>query len=189
MSKWTRPFRTKNTYKGYDMLTGIFPYNVQITPDRKLALVNYNGNNGAADGQVSTMGIIDLTLNPPREVDRVVVGDGPEGLAVSPASGYAVTFLTNSSGSSVPDDAFFRHDHAIAVLLKSDSNTMRKLGQTEVGALAEGIAFSPDGQYVYVANWGEQNLVTYRLDDDKLVAVGTPLALPGHPASMRGSTP
>jgi YVTN family beta-propeller protein len=180
---------TTVTYKGYDMLTGIFPYNVQITPDGKLALVNHNGNNGAADGQVSTMGIIDLTLNPPREVDQVVVGDGPEGLAVSPASGYAVTLLTNGSGSSVPDDAFFRHDHAIAVLLKSDGNTMRKLGQTEVGALAEGIAFSPDGQYVYVANWGEQNLTTYQVDGDKLVAVGTPLALPGHPASMRGSTP
>jgi YVTN family beta-propeller protein len=180
---------TTVTYKGYDMLTGIFPFNVQITPDGKLALVNHNGNNGAADGQVSTMGIIDLTLNPPREVDQVVVGDGPEGLAISPASSYAVTLLTNGSGSSVPDDAFFRHDHAIAVLLKSDGNTMRKLGQTEVGALAEGIAFSPDGQYVYVANWGEQNLTTYQVDGDKLIAVGTPLALPGHPASMRGSTP
>ena len=153
------------------------------------ALVNHNGNNGTADGQVSTMGIIDLTLDPPREVDQVVVGDGPEGLAVSPANGYAVTLLTNGSGNSVPDNAFFRHDHAIAVLLKSDGNTMRKVGQTEVGALAEGIAFSPDGRYVYVANWGEQNLVTYQLDDDKLVAVGTPLALPCHPASMRGSTP
>jgi hypothetical protein len=29
----------------------------------------------------------------------------------------------------------------------------------------------------------------YRLDGDKLVALGTSLKLPGHPASMRGSTP
>jgi DNA-binding beta-propeller fold protein YncE len=134
------------------------------------------------------MGVIDLTLDPPREVDQVVVGDGPEGLAVSPTSGYAVTLPTNGSGGSVPDNAFFRHDHAVAVLLQSDGKTVHKVGQTEVGALAEGIAFSPDGRYVYVANWGEQDLVTYRLDGDKLVAVGTPLKLPGHPASM-GSTP
>lgn len=180
---------TTVTYRGYDMVTGLFPYNVQITADGKLALVNHNGNVGAADGQVSTMGVIDLTLDPPREVDQVVVGDGPEGLAVSPTSGYAVTLLTNGSGNSVPDNAFFRHDHAVAVLLESDGKTVHKVGQTEVGALAEGIAFSPDGRYLYVANWGEQNLVTYRLDRDKLVAVGTSLKLPGHPASMRGSTP
>jgi DNA-binding beta-propeller fold protein YncE len=180
---------TTLTYRGYDMVTGLFPYNVQVTADGRLALVNHNGNVGAADGQVSTMGVIDLTLDPPREVDQVVVGDGPEGLAVSPTSGYAVTLLTNGSGSSVPDNAFFRHDHAVGVLLESDGKTVHKVGQTEVGALAEGIAFSADGRFLYVANWGEQNLVTYRLDGDKLVAVGTPLKLPGHPASMRGSTP
>jgi YVTN family beta-propeller protein len=180
---------TTVTYKGYDMLTGVFPYNVQITADGKLALVNHDGNAGTADGQVSTMGVIDLTLNPPREVDQVVVGDGPEGLAVSPTAGVAVTLLTNGSGGSVPDSAFFRHDHAIAVLLTTDGKTVQKVGQTEVGTLAEGIAFSPDGQNLYVANWGEQDLNTYRLDADKLISVGTPLKLPGHPASMRGSTP
>lgn len=30
---------TTVTYKGYDMTTGVFPYNVQITPDGKLGLV------------------------------------------------------------------------------------------------------------------------------------------------------
>src|SRR5262249_43685407 len=180
---------TTVTYKGYDMLTGVFPYNVQITANGMLGLVNHDGNAGVADGQVSTMGVIDMTLDPPREVDQVVIGDGPEGLAVSPTSGYAVSLPTNGSGGSVPDNAFFRHDHAIAVLLKIDGKKVRKVSETEVGTLAEGIAFSPDGQFLYVANLGEQELVTYRLADDKLVPVGSPLKLPGHPASMRGSTP
>jgi DNA-binding beta-propeller fold protein YncE len=113
-----------------------------------------------------------MTLDPPRVVDQVTVGDAPEGLAVSPTAGYAVPLLTNGAGN-VPKNAFFHHDHAIAVLLKSDGKTMRKVGQTEVGTLSEGIAFSPDGRYVYVANWGEQNLVPYQLQGDKLVAVGT----------------
>lgn len=130
-----------------------------------------------------------MTLDPPREVDQIAVGDGPEGMAVSPTGEYAISLLTNGSGGSVPDKAFFRQDHAIAALLKSDGKTVRKVGQTEVGTLSEGIAFSPDGRYVYVANLGEQELVTYRLEGDKLVALGTPLKLPGHPASMRGSTP
>lgn len=180
---------TTVTYKGYDMLTGVFPYNVQITADGRLGLVNHDGNAGVADGQVSTVAVIDMTLDPPREVDQVVVGDGPEGLAVSPTSAYAVTLLTNGSGGSVPNNAFFRHDHAVAVLLKTDGKKVRKLGETEVGALAEGIAFSPDGQFLYIANLGEQELATYRLVGDKLEPAGSPLKLPGHPASMRGSTP
>jgi DNA-binding beta-propeller fold protein YncE len=138
---------------------------------------------------VSTVAVVDMTHDPPREVDQVVVGDGPEGLAVSPTGGYAVTILTNGSGGSVPNNAFFRHDHAVAVLLKTDGKKVRKLGETEVGALAEDVAFSPDGQFLYVANLGEQELAAYRLDGDKLVPVGSPLKLPGHPASMRGSTP
>lgn len=180
---------TAVTYKGYDMITGLFPYNVQITADGTLGLVNHDGNAGVADGQVSTVAVIDMTLDPPREVDQVVVGDGPEGLAVSPTGGYAVSLLTNGSGGSVPNNAFFRHDHAVAVLLKTDGKTVRKLGETEAGTLAEGIAFSPDGQFVYIANLGEQELAAYRLDGNKLVSAGPPLKLPGHPASMRGSTP
>jgi DNA-binding beta-propeller fold protein YncE len=179
---------TTVTYKNYDMITGVFPYNVQFTADGKLGIVNNNGAAGAADGQVDTVAVIDMTLDPPRVTDQVVVGDGPEGLAVSPTAGYAVSLLTNGAGN-VPKNAFFHHDHAIAALLKSDGKTVRKVGQTEVGTLSEGIAFSTDGRFVYVANWGEQNLVPYRLEGDKLVAVGTPLKLPGHPVSMRGSTP
>ena len=179
---------TTVTYKNYDMITGVFPYNVQFTADGKLGIVNNNGAAGAADGQVDTVAVIDMTLDPPRVTDQVVVGDGPEGLAVSPTAGYAVSLLTNGAGN-VPKNAFFHHDHAIAALLKSDGKTVRKVGQTEVGTLSEGIAFSPDGRFVYVANRGEQNLVPYRLEGDNLVAVGTPLKLPGHPVSMRGSTP
>ncbi|WGS18540.1 MULTISPECIES: hypothetical protein [unclassified Bradyrhizobium] len=140
---------TTVTYKGYDMLTGVFPYNVQITADGRRGLVNHDGNAGVADGQVGTVAVIDMTLDPPREVDQVV-GDGPEGLAVSPTDAYAVTLLTNGSGGSVPNNAFFRHDHAVAVILQTDGKKVRKLGETEVGTLAEGIAFSPDERFLYI---------------------------------------
>ena len=53
---------TTVTYKGYDMTTGVFPYNVQITPDGKLGLVNNNGGGGASDGQVDTLAVIDMTF-------------------------------------------------------------------------------------------------------------------------------
>jgi len=180
---------TNVTYKGYDMLTGLFPYNVQITADGKFGLVNNNGNTGLADGQVTTVAVIDMTLDPPRVVDQVAVGDAPEGLAVSATGGYAVSLLTNGSGGSAPNKAFFRHDRAIAALLRSDGKKVSKVGETDVGTLAEGIAFSPDGRFLYVANWGEQELATYRIAGNRLVREGSPLKLPGHPVSMRGSTP
>ncbi|MFZ0050436.1 MAG: YncE family protein, partial [Desulfobaccales bacterium] len=178
---------TTVTYKGYDMITGVFPYNVQITPDGKLGLVNNNGNAGAADGQVDTVAVIDMEMNPPRVVDQVVVGDAPEGLAVSPAGGYAVSLLTNGSGN-VPKSAFFHHEHSIAALLRIEGKKVRKVSETEVGGLAEGIVFSPDGKYLYVANFLDSDITILRLRGNKLVPVGS-LKLPGHPASMRGNTP
>jgi DNA-binding beta-propeller fold protein YncE len=180
---------TNVTYTGYDMITGIFPYNVQITSDGKLGLVNNNGNGGLADGQVSTVAVVDMTLDPPRVIDQVAVGDSPEGLAVSPSGGYAVSLLTNGSGNSAPNNSFYHNDHSIAVLLTINGKMVRKVSEAPVGGLAEGIAFSPDGRYVYIANGVEQNLVTFQVRRNKLVPVGSPLQLPGHPASMRGSTP
>ena len=159
---------TKVAYKGYDMITGVFPYNVQITADGRLGLVNNNGANGAADGQVDTVAVIDMELNPPRVVDQVVVGDAPEGLAVSPVGGYAVSLLTNGAGN-VPVDAFFHHDHSVAALLRIEGKKVRKVSETEVGKLAEGIAFSPDGRFVYVANDLDSDLTVLRLKGNKLV--------------------
>jgi DNA-binding beta-propeller fold protein YncE len=180
---------TKVSYKGYDMTTGVFPYNVQITPDGKLALVNNLGNPaGVADGQVDTVAVIDLELNPPRVVDHVVVGDTPEGLAMRPTGGYAVSILTNGSGGSAPQTAFFNHEHSVAVLLKIEGKKVRKVGETELGGLTEGIAFSPDGNYVYAGNFNDQDMTVLRLEGDKLLRVQS-LKLPGHPASLRGSTP
>ena len=180
---------TKVTYKGYDMFTGVYPYNVQITADGRLGLVNNTGgSNGLADGQVDTVAVIDMEMNPPRVVDQVVVGDSPEGLAIRPTGGYAVSLMTNGSGDSAPKNAFFHHDHAVAVLLKIEGKKVRKVGETEVGTLAEGIAFSPDGRFLYVANNGDSDLSVLRIVGNKLVPVGS-LKLPGHPASMRGGTP
>ena len=73
-------------------------------------------------------------------------------------------------------------------LLKIEGKTVRKVAQTDVGGLAEGLAFSPDGQYLYVGNFVEGNIDILRHDGDTLTKVAS-FALPGHPASMRGSTP
>jgi DNA-binding beta-propeller fold protein YncE len=171
--------------KNYDMASGLTPLNVQITPDGKLAIVNNIG--GGQDGQVDTVGVIDMEASPPRVIDQVVVGDGPEGLAMSPAGGYAASLILNGTGGT-PKTAFYRHEKSYVALLKIDGKSVRKAGQTDVGGLAEGIAFSPDGHYLYVANFVDSDIDILRLDGDALTKVAS-FPLPGHPASMRGSTP
>jgi DNA-binding beta-propeller fold protein YncE len=177
---------TKVTYGKYDMPTGLWPYNVAITPNGKLAIAGNNGGAGSSDGQVDTAAIIDMEADPPRVIDQVVVGDGPEGLAMSPTGAYAVEVILN--GSNQARDKFFFHPHSYVSLLKIDGKKVRKVSQTEVGGLAEGVAFSPDGKYLYVGNFLDSDVTILRLAGDRLVKAGT-LKLPGHPASMRGSTP
>ncbi len=71
------------TYGGQDIPVGLWPYNVAITPDGALALTADNGASGASDGNVDTVSVLDLSSEHPHVIDKVVVGDGPEGLAIS----------------------------------------------------------------------------------------------------------
>jgi DNA-binding beta-propeller fold protein YncE len=176
----------KVTYTRYDMATGLWPYNLGIMPDGKLAIVGNNGGAGASDGQVDTAAVIDLEADPPRVIDQVVVGDGPEGLAVSPKGGYAVEVILN--GANLSHDKFYYHPRSYVSLLKVEGKKVRKVSQTEVGGLAEGVAFSPDGDYLYVGNFLDSDITILHRQGDRLVKAGT-LKLPGHPASMRASTP
>jgi DNA-binding beta-propeller fold protein YncE len=177
----------KVTYSKYDMSTGLWPYNVQITSDGKLGLAGNNGASGASDGQADTVAVIDLEAKPPRVVDQVVVGDGPEGLAVSPAGGYAAAIILNGAGN-VAKNAFFYRDKSYVSLLKIDGKKVRRVARAEVGGLAEGAAFSPDGKYLYVGNYLDNDITILRVENDKLVKAGS-LKLPGHPASLRGNSP
>ena len=93
--------------------SGLWPYNVDVTPDGKLALTADNGNSGAADGQVDTVSVIDLEAAPPRVIDKVVVGDGPEGLAISPTGKLAVAVLLR--GSNAAKSAFFYNQNGSVV--------------------------------------------------------------------------
>jgi len=69
----------KVTYNKWDMRVGLWPYNIGITPNGRIGISADNGNSGAPDGHVDTVSVIDLEATPVRVIDRVVVGDAPEG--------------------------------------------------------------------------------------------------------------
>jgi DNA-binding beta-propeller fold protein YncE len=173
----------KVTYSKYDMLVGLFPYNIAITPNGKLGLTANNGASGSADGNIDTVGVIDLEANPPRLIDSVVVGDGPEGFAVSPTGEIAVAILLR--GSNAKKSAFFYNRNGSVAVLKIDGKKVTKVGEVEVRGLPEGVVFSPDGKYLYVGNYMDDDISILKVDGTTVTNTGKSFKLSGHPASMR----
>jgi DNA-binding beta-propeller fold protein YncE len=173
----------KVSYVKRDLPTGIFPVNIAVTPDGKLALTADNGGGGSSDGNIDTVGVIDLAANPPRVIDHVTVGDSPEGLAISPKGNLAVSI--QAEGSNQPKTVFYHHAGGSVAVLAIDGNKVTKTGSVTVGALPEGVAFSADGSYLYVGNFIDGNLSILKVDGSNVTDTGQRLKLPGHPASMR----
>ena len=174
----------KVTYNKVDLAVGLWPYNVDVTPDGKLALTADNGNSGASDGQIDTVSVIDLEATPPRVIDKVVVGDGPEGLAVSPTGRLAVAVLLR--GSNASKSAYFYNRNGSVVALKIDGKKVTRSNEVVVRGLPEGAVFSADGKYLYVGNFIDQDVSILRVEGDTLVDTGRSFGLAGHPAAMRG---
>ena len=176
------------TYDGHDIPVGLWPYNVAITPDGTLALTADNGNAGSSDGHIDTVSVIDLEAEPPRVVDKVVVGDAPEGFAISPTGEIAVAILLNGS-AAVPKDAWFANPNGKVVVLAIDGKEITKAGEVDVGGLPEGVVFSNDGSHLYVGNYTDSDVSILGVDGTTVTDTGRTLQLPGQPASMRGSHP
>lgn len=175
----------KVTYNKLDVAAGLWPYNVDVTPDGKLALTADNGNAGASDGNIDTVSVIDLEAAPPRVVDKVVVGDGPEGLTISPNGKMAVAVLLR--GSNAATNAHFYNRNGSVVALKIDGKKVTRTHEVEVRGLPEGAVFSQDSRFLYVGNFIDQDITILRVEGDQLINTGRSVALPGHPAAMRGT--
>ena len=176
----------KVTYNKQDIAVGPWPYNLDITPDGKLALTADNGANGRSDGHVDTISVIDLEANPPRVIDKIVVSEAPEGFVISPTGKLAAAMLLN--GTDAPRGASFYNRNGKVVALKIDGKKVTRTNEVEVRGLPEGAVFSKDGNYLYVGNYIDQDITILRVDGDQLVNTGKSLQLPAHPASMRGPT-
>jgi DNA-binding beta-propeller fold protein YncE len=174
----------KVAYNKIDLPTGQWPYNVVVTPNGKIALTSDNGGAGSSDGSVDTSSVIDLEANPPRIIDRVVVGDGPEGLAMSPKGDLAVSVILR--GSNMRNAFFYQKDGSVSVL-KIDGKKVTKIGDVEVGGLPEAAQFTPDGKYILVGNYLDQDFSILKVDGTRVTDTGKRFKVPGHPASARMS--
>jgi DNA-binding beta-propeller fold protein YncE len=174
----------KVTYNKVDIATGLWPYNVVVTPNGKLALTADNGGAGSSDGSVDTTTVIDLEANPPRAIDRVVVGDGPEGMAMSPKGDLAVAAILRGSNMK---KAFFHQKNGSISVLKIDGKKVTRTQDIEVGGLPEAAMFTPDGKYLLVGNYLTQDFSILKVSGTKVTDTGKRFKVPGHPASARMS--
>jgi DNA-binding beta-propeller fold protein YncE len=172
----------KVTYNKVDLPTGQWPYNVVVTPNGRLALTSDNGGAGSSDGSVDTASVIDLEANPPRIIDRVVVGDGPEGLAMSPNGDVAVAAILRGSNMK---KAFFYQKNGSLSILKIDGKKVTKTQDIEVGGLPEAVVFTPDGKYLLAGNYLNQDFSILKVSGTKVTDTGKRFKVPGHPASAR----
>jgi DNA-binding beta-propeller fold protein YncE len=174
----------KVTYNKVDLPTGQWPYNVVVTPNGKIALINETGGGGSSDGHVDTTSVIDLEANPPRVIDRVVVGDGPEGLAMSPKGDLAVAAILNGNNNK---KAFFHQKNGSLSVLKIDGKKVTKVQDIGVGGLPEAVMFTPDGKYILAGNYMTQDFSILKVNGTKVTDTGKRFKVPGHPASARMS--
>jgi len=174
----------KVTYSKLDLPTGLWPYNVAVAPSGKIALTADNGGAGSSDGSVDTVSVVDLEAQPPRIIDRVVVGDGPEGLAISPKGDVAVAVILAGSNNK---PAYFYHRNGSLSVLRIDGKKVARIGDIEVGGLPEAAVFTPDGRYLLVGNYLDQDFSILQVNGTTITDTGKRFKVPGHPASARMS--
>jgi DNA-binding beta-propeller fold protein YncE len=175
---------TKVTYdKSLDIPAAFNPYNVDITPDGKYVIAS---TTGAMKNHADTVVVIEATGPHPHVVDVMSPGIGPEGFTISPNGKWAATALIEGS-SAKPSDWFVTKGGELAVMSIGAGGKLTLTGKAKLGALPEGIAFSPDSNYIYVGNYKDKDLQTFQVNNGKPVQVGPNMKLPGSPASMRGS--
>jgi 6-phosphogluconolactonase (cycloisomerase 2 family) len=154
---------------------------VTITPDGKYVVASHTGARGInADAEV----IIDPAGAHPHVANIMAPGTGVEAFAISPNGKWAVTPLIE--GPSAPPTAWnhTKGGHA-ALMAVGPGGKLTVVSKAPIGALPEGVVFSPNSEYVYIGNYIDKNMQIFRISAGKLVATGT-VALPGQPASMRG---
>lgn len=167
------------TLANRDMHAGLRPYGVDMTRDGRVAVV---ANIGMGNGDNDTVSVIDMTLNPPRVVETVTVGQTPEGVAMSP-DGRFVAFVV-MHGSNRAENSPFYSARGVLRVFRLDGPRLVHVADGLIGRWSQGAVFSRDGSRIMVGNMVEKNAQIFAFDGTRLTDTGTTLAFEGGPASF-----
>jgi len=175
--------------KMMDIPVAFNPYNVDITPNGKFAIVS---TTGAGKNNSDAMAVIDTSDPHPHTAGMIAPGSGPEGFTISPDGKWVAAALLLGSGAK-PNDWFKTKGGELA-LMSLDSNTgeMVVKARAPLGGLPDSLAFSPKSDFIYVGNYFDSDLQVFNIQSGPsikggiLKQIGPNIKLGGQPASMRG---
>ena len=168
------------TYAKQDIVAGLKPYGIDVTPKGDVAVVANIGVGMA--GGVDTVSVIDLTTTPPRAVNHVTVGPVPEGMAISPDGRYVALTVMNGSNAAATSPLF--HDFGLLKILRLDGSSLAPVTEAKIGQWCQGVAWHPDGRSLLVQCMVEHAIRTFRFDGTRLTP-GPAVAVSGGPAGLR----
>jgi DNA-binding beta-propeller fold protein YncE len=170
---------TTVTYTKQDIVAGLKPYGLQITPDGTLALVANTGS--GTTGSVDTVAVIDLTAAPPRTVDYVMVGVIPEAVAISPDGRYAAVTVMNGTNAA-PSSSIYNNFGRLRVYAIAD-RTLRPITEARIGNWCQGVTWTGDSGTLLAQCMTEREIQVFRFDGKALTAAGS-VKVNGAPAGI-----
>lgn len=161
--------------------TALSPYTLDISPDGRLAAVS---NMGRGDGDVDSVSLIDLTVQPFRTVQTLDAVRSPEGLKWSPDGRFLAVGGQNGTTKS-PSSPLFQPQGRLIMLALRDGR-LAPAAEAPIGRWTQGIAFSRDGRTLLVQAMVERAIQVFGFDGQTLTPAGT-LPMEGGPAAIATS--
>ncbi|MCC7043994.1 MAG: YncE family protein [Acidobacteria bacterium] len=169
---------TAVSYTKRDIVAGLKPYGIDITPDGSIALV---GNTGSGTtGSVDTVAVIDLTLDTPRTVDYVTVGVIPEAVGISPDGRFAAVTVMNGT-NAVPSSPIYNNFGRLRVFAIGNK-TLTPVAEARIGNWCQGVMWTTRDT-VLTQCMSEREIQVFRFDGKALTAAGS-VKVNGAPAGM-----
>ncbi len=165
-----------------DIHSGLKPYPLGISPKGDWAAI---ANVGMGSGDSDTIALIDLTLDPPRVVDTISVGQTPESLTVAPDGKHVVVTVMNGS-NKVPGSPFL-NANGRAPVYAVEKMKFRKVADAKVGVWCQGAAWNKTSTLVLVQCMAEQEIQMLKFDGKSLKPAGA-IKVSGGPSGF-GTTP
>ncbi len=170
----------KVTLAKRDLFPGQRPASIDVRPQGDFAIV---ANIGRGQGDTDTLSLIDLTVEPPRVVDTVSVGQTPESAFFLPGGNYVGVNVMNGSNKAL--NSPFYQNGGNFVLLQLKNKRLVKTVSTPIGSWPQGLAFSADGRYALVQNTADKNIEVLKISGKNLTTTGQRLDFAGALASIR----
>jgi len=163
-----------------DLSAGMRPYGLDMSADGSIAVV---ANIGRGQGDNDTVSVIDLKAQPFRVVETTVVGQTPEGVALSPDGKLCAVVVMN--GSNKPRESPFYNANGKLLLYRVDGTRLVPAAAAWIGRWSQGIAFSADSRTILVQNMVEKEIQVLRWDGSTLQDTGQRIKTNGGPAGIR----